>query len=105
MEKVLMGICSKCRIRRYRSFRGKLCVECWREQPKCIKCGQINYGQTGEYPCEECGLPILHDSKTRDFYCIFCGSPEHNIQACLKTDFGVYNSKMYPKEFLSNKRT
>lgn len=27
----------------------------------CKKCGQIDEGQTGEYPCVDCGLPILHD--------------------------------------------
>jgi len=27
----------------------------------CSRCGQIDRGQTGEYPCEECGLPALHD--------------------------------------------
>ena len=34
---------------------------------RCPKCGQYDHGQTGEYPCDECGLPRLHD-----------GSPELN---------------------------
>ncbi len=28
---------------------------------KCPNCGQVDEGQTGEYPCPECGLPGLHD--------------------------------------------
>lgn len=31
----------------------------------CDKCGQIDQGQTGEYPCEVCGLPILHDEREK----------------------------------------
>ena len=27
----------------------------------CKKCGQIDNGQTGEYPCSECGLPTILD--------------------------------------------
>jgi hypothetical protein len=27
----------------------------------CPRCGQVDEGQTGEYGCEECGLPMLHD--------------------------------------------
>lgn len=30
----------------------------------CHKCGQINNWQTGEYPCEACGLPLLWDEPT-----------------------------------------
>ena len=29
---------------------------------QCDKCGQSDNGQTGEYPCSKCGLPILHDA-------------------------------------------
>ncbi len=36
------------------------------KQSKCPKCEQINKAQTGEHPCEECGLPILHDEKVND---------------------------------------
>ena len=41
------------------------------EGPKagpCPKCGQVDTGQQGEYPCEECGLPTLHgeEEKTPD---------------------------------------
>jgi len=28
----------------------------------CPKCGQVDTGQTGEYPCSECGLPTMHDA-------------------------------------------
>lgn len=28
---------------------------------KCSKCGQEERGQTGEYPCPECGIPTVHD--------------------------------------------
>lgn len=28
---------------------------------KCATCGQVNRGQTGEYPCAECGVPTLWD--------------------------------------------
>ena len=28
----------------------------------CAKCGQKDQGQTGEYPCQVCGLPLLHDN-------------------------------------------
>jgi hypothetical protein len=28
---------------------------------KCPKCGQVDIGQTGEYPCSECGLPTTWD--------------------------------------------
>lgn len=28
---------------------------------KCPKCGQVDRGQTGEYPCPECGLPLVWD--------------------------------------------
>ena len=31
-----------------------------REKP-CPKCGQTDIGQTGEYPCNSCGLPTLWD--------------------------------------------
>ena len=27
----------------------------------CPKCGQTDHGQTGEYPCPECGLPTVWD--------------------------------------------
>ncbi len=27
----------------------------------CDKCGQKDIGQTGEYPCEACGLPTTWD--------------------------------------------
>jgi hypothetical protein len=27
----------------------------------CGDCGQSDTGQTGEYPCNQCGLPTLHD--------------------------------------------
>lgn len=27
----------------------------------CQKCGQVDHGQYGEYPCPECGLPTLWD--------------------------------------------
>lgn len=30
---------------------------------KCTKCGQIDEGQYGEYPCLECGLPLLWGDK------------------------------------------
>lgn len=30
------------------------------EKP-CVKCGQVNIGQTGEYPCATCGFPSLWD--------------------------------------------
>jgi hypothetical protein len=30
---------------------------------RCPMCGQIDNGQTGEYPCMECGLPVLHDER------------------------------------------
>jgi len=29
--------------------------------PRCARCGQINFGQSGEYACLDCGLPTLHD--------------------------------------------
>ena len=29
--------------------------------PPCTKCGQVDHGQTGEYPCPVCGLPLTHD--------------------------------------------
>lgn len=32
----------------------------------CKKCGQVDNGQTGEYPCKECGLPLVHDILTKD---------------------------------------
>ena len=32
-------------------------------ETKCIKCGQnLNNKITGEYPCSECGTPVLHDN-------------------------------------------
>ena len=31
------------------------------KQEPCPKCGQIWQGQTGEYPCELCGLPTVWD--------------------------------------------
>lgn len=34
----------------------------WDEKP-CIKCGQVDTGQTSEYPCEVCGLPFVHDNE------------------------------------------
>jgi len=27
----------------------------------CTDCGQLDSGQTGEYPCKTCGLPTVHD--------------------------------------------
>jgi uncharacterized Zn finger protein (UPF0148 family) len=29
----------------------------------CAKCGQTDSGQTGEYPCPECGLPLTWDEE------------------------------------------
>lgn len=38
-------------------------IALWRKfQPKCMTCGQEDVGQTGEYACEECGLPRVHDA-------------------------------------------
>ena len=34
-----------------------------KEAETCNKCGQIPGKQTGEYPCEVCGEPTLHDDK------------------------------------------
>lgn len=31
------------------------------QQEPCQKCGQVDCGQFGEYPCDVCGLPTLHD--------------------------------------------
>lgn len=31
------------------------------ELSTCQKCGQVDNGQTGEYPCSECGLPQVWD--------------------------------------------
>ena len=31
----------------------------------CKKCGQVDNGQTGEYPCSECGLPTTHDNTSK----------------------------------------
>ena len=31
-----------------------------------MKCGQEDVGQTGEYPCPECGLPLVWDDKERN---------------------------------------
>lgn len=28
-----------------------------------LECGQVDTGQTGEYPCEVCGLPFVHDNE------------------------------------------
>ena len=28
---------------------------------RCEVCGQKDDGQTGEHPCEYCGLPLVHD--------------------------------------------
>lgn len=29
------------------------------EAPACRTCEQVDRGQTGEYPCKECGLPTV----------------------------------------------
>lgn len=29
----------------------------------CKFCGQVDHGQTGEYPCKACDLPMEHDQK------------------------------------------
>ena len=34
------------------------CLRCFEV---CQKCGQFDHGQTGEYPCSECGLPVVWD--------------------------------------------
>lgn len=31
--------------------------------PACPKCGQTDKGQTGEYACQECGLPTVWDGE------------------------------------------
>lgn len=30
----------------------------------CQTCGQRDTGQTGEYPCQTCGVPTVHDEGT-----------------------------------------
>ena len=30
----------------------------------CTKCGSIDFGQTGEYPCAACGLPVAWDEES-----------------------------------------
>ena len=30
---------------------------------ECPTCGQIDIGQTGKYPCPECGLPRVWDDR------------------------------------------
>lgn len=32
------------------------------EPTPCSTCTRVDFGQTGEYPCAECGLPSLHDA-------------------------------------------
>ena len=32
----------------------------------CPACGQTDEGQTGEYPCPNCGLPTLWDAPMAD---------------------------------------
>ncbi len=34
----------------------------------CNKCGQIDIGQTGEYPCPECGLPTTWDEDIKGVF-------------------------------------
>jgi hypothetical protein len=31
---------------------------------KCSRCGQYPNGQSGEYPCDVCGVPTVHDETT-----------------------------------------
>ena len=30
---------------------------------RCSECGQVDHGQTGEYPCITCGLPFVFDEE------------------------------------------
>jgi len=36
-----------------------------KETDTCPKCGKVNRGQTGEYPCEVCSLPMVWDGGNR----------------------------------------
>jgi hypothetical protein len=51
----------------------------------CKTCGQYDIGQTGEYPCEECGLPLTWDDEVSSmdlgggFEITRCSSDEYNI--------------------------
>lgn len=53
--------------------KAKYHIDCWNriimflEKNRCKKCNQINWGQTGEYPCEVCGLPTLHDESYKKY--------------------------------------
>jgi hypothetical protein len=56
----------------------------------CSKCGQVNHGQTGEYSCEVCGLPMLHDDPVCDY--AYCNKPlapdqaETGMKFCIEHD-------------------
>lgn len=52
------GWCEKCGVV---GLAGVTPAEVARAEGRCPKCGQRDEGQTGEYPCAECGLPLTHD--------------------------------------------
>jgi len=35
------------------------------EKVPCSHCGQVDMGQTGEYPCPVCGLPTVWDEREK----------------------------------------
>jgi hypothetical protein len=47
-------------------FAASLCVvtKPLAEGERCARCGQVEQGQTGEFPCEDCGLPTMWDGGT-----------------------------------------
>ncbi|RMC99933.1 hypothetical protein EAY64_06405 [Aquitalea palustris] len=62
----------------------------------CKKCGQIDIGQYGEYPCPKCGLPTLHEAQQP--------APDGEAVACKffayepDNGFETYNTKAEAKQ-------
>ncbi len=53
----------------------------------CPKCGQADHGQTGEYPCPECGLPTLWDDEKLwqpGLLCPHCGADLHELNGFIQ---------------------
>lgn len=53
------------RITRLRGYIHRLASAQSTSEGACPACGQVDVGQTGEYPCRVCGLPLLHDALAR----------------------------------------
>lgn len=68
-------------------------------EDRCDSCGQFDFGQTGEYPCQVCGLPVTWDDVVASLSFDVVNSLEHAEEFFLrlshKMNYGHEESELF----------